>query len=182
MGYYCVLIPIRERVLMHLDDAGVSDLFERDGRPDRRRTSLSMLLPYEHPWMDDLPVPPIGLEKMSRALHYLLTGSFQPVPSPLSRAIFGGAAIGPDVGDGRPRYLWSHEVRECSDALSALTPEEVHRRFNPAGMKAEYLWSGVNEDEDDEDLFDELSHDFTLLAAFYRIAAGRGDAVLIGVV
>ena len=50
-------------------------------------------------------------------------------------------------------------------------------RFNPAGMKAEYLWTGVDEDEDDEDLFDELSGYVALLAAFYRIAADRGDAV-----
>ena len=96
---------------MHLDDAGAPDLFKGAGRPDRRRTSLSMLLTYGHPWMDDMPAPPISLEKMSIALHHLLTGSFKPVPSPLSRAIRGGAEIGPDVGDGRARYLWAHEVR-----------------------------------------------------------------------
>ena len=40
----------------------------------------------------------------------------------------------------------------------------------------------MSEDEDEEDLFDVLSRYFSLLAAFYRIAAKRGSAVLIGVV
>ena len=182
MGYYSVLIPSRERILMDLDEASVRDLLEEAGQPDRRRTSLSVLLRYEQPSMADLPVPPISLEKMAPALHHLLTGSFEPVDSPLSRAILGGTAIGPGVGDGRARYLWTHEVHESSDALAALTTDELWRRFDPAGIKDEYMWTGVADDEDDEDIFTELSGYCELLAAFYRIAAARGDAVLIGVV
>ena len=36
------------------------------------------------------------------------------------------------------------------------------------------MWTGVADDEDDEDIFTELSGYCELLAAFYRIAAAQG--------
>jgi hypothetical protein len=181
MGYYCVLIQIRERTLMDLDGDQVPRLFERVGDPKRRGTSLSILSQYEHPAMAGEPPPPISLEKMDLALHHLLTGGVHPVPSPVSRAILGGTPIGADLGIGPARYLWADEVHEISTALSSLTSEDLRRRYDPAGLKASWRTS-VCWDEDEERVFTGLETYFWLLEAYYRIAAARANAMLIGLI
>jgi hypothetical protein len=182
MGYYCVLIQVRERTLMDMNKDHVPHLFQQAGSPARRRTSLRVLEQYERPGMEGEPVPPISLEKMWLALHHLLTGGFNLTPSPLSRAILGGTPIGPDLGEGPARYLWADEVREIATALSALTSDDLRRRHRPADLKAGWPTTPVSEDEDDEEVFTELEACFRLLGTFYRIAVARGNAILIGVV
>ena len=182
MGYYCVLLQIRERILMDLDEDQIPRLFERAGDPKRRRTSLSILSQYELPAMAGEPPPPISLEKMDLALHHLLTGGFHPTSSPLSRAVLGGTPIAADLGDDRARYLWGDEVREISTALSSLTSEDLRRSYDPAGLKAGWRMTPVREDEDEEEVFTSLEYYFGLLQAYYRIAAARANAMLIGVV
>ena len=182
MGYHCVLIQIRERILMYLDEDQIPWLFKRDRGPMRRETSLSILSQYEHPAMAGEPPPPISLEKMDLALHHLLTGGFHLVPSPLSRAILGGTPIGADLGVGPARYLWADEVREISSALSSLTSEDLRRRYDPAGLKAGWPRTPVKENEDEERVFTSLEYYFWLLEAYYRIAAARANAMPIGVI
>jgi Domain of unknown function (DUF1877) len=181
MGCYCVLIQIRERSLMDLDEDQVPRLFERVGHPERRGTSLSILSQYEHPAMAGEPPPPISLEKMDLALHHLLTGGFHPIPSPLSRAILGGTPVGAALGIGPARHLWADEVREISTALSSLTREDLRHRYDPAGLKADRLSTPVSRDEDEERIFTGLEYYFELLTVYYRIAAARANAMLIGV-
>jgi Domain of unknown function (DUF1877) len=182
MGYYCVLFQIRERSLMDLDEDQVPRLFERVGHPERRGTSLRILSQYEHPAMAGEPVPPISLEKMDLALHHLLTGGVHPVQSPLSRAILGGRPIGAALGIGPARYLWANEVREISTALSSLMSEDLRQRYDPAGLKADRLSTQVSWDEDEEFIFTGLEYYFELLTVYYRIAAARANAMLIGVI
>jgi hypothetical protein len=182
MGYDCVLLQIRERILMDLDEDQIPRLFARDGDPKRCRTSLSILSQYEFPAMAGETPPPISLEKMHLALHHLLTGRFHPNSSPLSRAILGGTPIVADLGDVRARYLWWDEVRGISTALSSLTSEDLRRRYDPAGLKAGWPMTPVREEEDEEEVFSSLEYYFGLLEAYYRIAAARANAMLIGVV
>ena len=182
MGYYCVLVQIRERILMDLDEDQVPRLFEREGDPKRRGTSLSILSQYEHSSMAGEPTPPISLEKYWLALHHLLTGGFHPVPSPLSRAILSGTPIGADLGVGPARYLWADEVREISAALSSLTSEDLRRRYDPVGLKAGWPKTPVCQDEDEERVFTGLESYYWLLEAYYRIAAARATAMLVGVI
>src|SRR6516165_4601800 len=163
MGYYCILLQIRERILMDLDEDQIPRFFERAGDPKRRRTSLRILSQYDFPAMAGEPPPPISLEKMDLALHHLLTGGFHPTSSPLSRAILGGTPIAADLGDDRARYLWGDEVREISTALSSLTSEDLRRRYDPAGLKAGWLMTPVREDEDEEEVFTSLEYYFGLL-------------------
>jgi len=182
MGYYCVLIQMPERRLMHMDEDEVGTLFDRVGSPHKRHTSLPILKQYEQPCMAAQPPPPISLEKMWLALHHLLTGEFRPDATPLSRSILAGKSIGVDVGDGPARYLWAEEVREISAALSSLTSEDLRRRYAPAELKAGWPKTPVRKDEDDERVFTGLEHSFRLLETYYGIAASRGNAMLIGVV
>jgi hypothetical protein len=179
MGYYCVLMQIREPILMDLDEASVPDLFRRAGSPGSRATSLTGLSRYEHPSMADQPPPAISLEKMAPALHHLLTGESRPTGSPLSRAILGGTAFRADVGDGPARYLWAEEVREISAALEQVTGEELRRRSSPEALEAS--WPSTRAGEAEE-VFGELEGYFRLLVLYYRIAAARGNAMLIGVI
>jgi hypothetical protein len=181
MSYYYILIPIREPVLMHLDEDEVVESFEREGRPDRRKASPSMLARYERPGMDDVAPPPISLGTKWIALHHLLTGSFASVASPLSWAIDGKTRFSTRGLPGRVMYLWAHEVREVSDALSVITPDYLRRRFDPAALRAEFS-TGLDEDVGEETLFAKLLGYFELLVPFYRIAARRGDAVLMDAV
>jgi hypothetical protein len=182
MGYYCVLIQVRERVLIDLDEDAIPGLFQRAGPPGGRSTSLAGLRLYEHPSMADQSPPAISLEKMWLALHRLLTGEFRLVASPLSRAILGGTASREDVGDGPARYIWAEEVQEIATALASVTHEDLQRRYDPAGLKAGWPLTPVDDEEDEENLFSGLESYFQLLVTYYRIAAARGNAMLIGVV
>jgi hypothetical protein len=179
MGYYCILIQIRERVLMDLEEDAVPGLL---ARADGRATSLAGLTPYEHPAMANEPPPVISLEKMATALHHLLTGEFRPNASPLSRAILGGTAFREDVGDGPARYIWAEEVREISTALASVTIEDLRRRYDPAALKAGWPLTPVGDRDDEERVFNELKGYFRLLVTYYRIASARGNAMLIGVI
>jgi hypothetical protein len=142
---------------------------------------LSILSQYEHPAMAGEPPPPISLEKDYLALHHLLTGGFHQVRPALSRAIVGGIRIGADLGVGSARYLWADEVREISTVLSSLTSEDLRSRYDPAGLKASWPRTPISAD-DEERVFTGLEYYFWLLEAYYRIAAARANAMLIGVV
>ena len=182
MGYYCVLFQVCERVLMDLDEDAIPDLFRRVGTPRGRSTPLAGLMIYEQPSMADQPPPAISLEKMALPLHHLLTGEFRLGPSPLSRAILGGTAFRAEVGDGPARFLWADEVREISAALASVTREDLRCRYDPAGLKAAWPSTPVDNDEDEEDIFKTLEGHFQLLVTYYRVAATRGNAMLIGVI
>lgn len=175
MGYSCVYIQIRERALMDLDESEVSKLFPGANI----RAQNSALRWYESPAMSDRMPPIMSLEKDWEVLHHLLTGEFRAVASPLSRAILGGKEIGEDLGGyGPARYLWADEVWEISSALSALTHEELRRRYDPAKLKAHWH----DEDDDDEYVLALLLSGFDDLALYFRLAAARGNAMLIGIV
>ncbi len=123
MGYYCVLNQMPERVLMHIEESEIGELFRRLKDPSNRRASLLVLSQYAQTAMADQSPPPISLEKYWRQLHHLLTGEHRPTSSPLSRSIYGGRPFKVRVGDGPARYIWADEVREISSALSSLTHE-----------------------------------------------------------
>ena len=182
MGYDCVLAQVTERFLMDLSEESVVAFFEQ-ARSEARGW------PSNRPWFHeplttaDRQLPwPISLQKMSAALHHLLTGEFRPVASPLSRAIVGGTAFRIELCYGPARYLWAEEVREVAVALAAVTPADLRNRYDPVGLKAAGLETPVHRDEDEKELFDELDGYFQLLARYYRLAATCGNAMMIAVV
>jgi hypothetical protein len=121
------------------------------------------------------------LDKTWYPLHFLLTGEPEGVPGPISRAISGGTEIGRDLQFGPAKYLMPDEVREVSAALSAITHEELRRRFDPADPRAELIYFPMDDPEEEERFFNELVTYFDQLSIFYREAAKRNQAILIGI-
>ncbi len=147
----------------------------------RLRNEPETLLEYLYPndGEDDPPPNCIDVEKAWQGIHYLLTGEAEGGAEPLSLAVFGGEAFGPeDVGWEAARFLTPEQVVEVSAALSGLTREELLSRFNPKDMAAkdvypEGMWRGEG-----KGAFGFLMDFYPTLVAFYRDAAARGDAVI----
>jgi hypothetical protein len=75
------------------------------------------------------------LDKAWDALHFLLTGGHSGGP-PLDFIRYGAKrsqAIG-DMGYGLAHAFASDEVKRIADALAAITPEDLQRRYDPALM------------------------------------------------
>ena len=181
MGIYCKLFQItaHEAEQIWMDPEAISSIIEAKetalpARPSRER-QLTLF---------DLPVPAspatwfVDLWQMRDALQFLLNNQEACGTSPLSRAVFGGELVR-NQGQGTVKILGRAEVRAVLDALSALTHEELRRRFDPAKFAAAGIDPASNRDDDREQLFSGLTTDFDHLVAFYEGAARCGNAVLI---
>ena len=116
----------------------------------------------------------LKLEKSWHTLHYLLTGSAEPVDTCLGKAILGGAEIGPDLGYGPARLLAPEEVGQVAEALARLSKEDLAQRFNLSAMKAANIYACDSEEEL------ELAQDyFERMTRFYAEAAAMGNAMIL---
>ena len=166
---------------MDLGEDAIPGLFGRAGSADNRDTSLTRLMLYEQPALADQAPPAISLEKMWLALHHLLTGEFRLVPHRSLVPSWAGRLSARMSGTVR-RDTPGRRRSERSRALASVTHEDLRRRYDPAGLKAAWPSTPVDDQEDEESVFGELESHFQLLVAYYRIAAARGNAMLIGVV
>src|ERR1700722_13336400 len=113
----------------------------------------------------------LKLEKSWHTLHYLLTGSAEPVDTCLGKAILGGAEIGPDLGYGQARLLSLEEVGQVAEALAQLSKEDLAQRFNLSEMEAANIYACDSEEglELAQAYFEQVTH-------FYAQAAATGNA------
>lgn len=118
----------------------------------------------------------IDLDKMWHGVHWLLTGSADPVAGPTSSVIFGGRPCGDDRGYGPPRLLQADEVAAAAKALSSVDVEALRGRVDPAAMTDAEIYPLV---WDEEDVFEmELEPCLLALREFYDAAAAAGDVVI----
>lgn len=94
----------------------------------------------------------VDLDKAWHGIHFLLTGSAWGGEEPLCYLVKGGAQVGDvDVGYGPARVLRPDQVTNWSAALSAISEDELRRRFNRQAMAKEQIypeiWDGEREDE-----------------------------------
>ncbi len=186
MGVDCYLIQITERKLMDLDEATIPAIFEQ-ARHYRIASRAQLLVEemLEGPRYD--PVPALGLENSWWGLHLFLSGNDPSDPEkvdpamPLSCAVLGGRSIGDALNQGPARYLWPDEVRQIAAALSEQTRDVLLRRYlDPnRSVKANYD-DAMDYGLLNQDTFDWLAGATEILASYYRIAAAKGNAMLLG--
>lgn len=118
----------------------------------------------------------LDLDKTWHGIHWLLTGSSDPVNVPASSVIFGGAPCGADRGYGPPRLLPTDEVAAAARALQAVSTETLRSRVDPEAMTDAELYPLI---WDEEDVFDEdLLPNLEMLRSFYEAADTAGEVVI----
>lgn len=105
-----------------------------------------------------------------------LKHAFAP-PDAVRKVMLGGTWLG-DIDDTSAYYATAEEVRALAPMLTALSDDEIRRRFDPARMRALgiYLLSGSG--HDGESWFEYLLDDVHRAIACYQDAAKRGNAVV----
>ncbi|HEX5280505.1 MAG TPA: YfbM family protein [Micropepsaceae bacterium] len=126
----------------------------------------------------DAPGRSISLEKAWHGLHYLLSGSAEPVPGAVGQAVFGGTEIGDDLGYGPARCFTVAETSDIAQALQAPGLENVLRkRFDANAMQQLGIYPGGVWDEGPDWLIDA----FRTLRDFYAGASAAGQAVVTAI-
>ncbi len=75
------------------------------------------------------------LDKAWHGIHWLLSGLADGGEEPLCYLLTGGEQVGDvDVGYGPARALTSRQVADWSDALAAISRDELALRFDPQAM------------------------------------------------
>ncbi len=116
----------------------------------------------------------MDIDKAWHGIHFLLTGETWGGKLPLSNTIMGGKEIGKDLGYGPAKYLTPKEVAEVASALLDVDADEIRSRFDLAEMNRKEIYA-VTSEEDDEYIMEY----FTKLVDFYKIAAEKGDCMII---
>lgn len=123
--------------------------------------------------------PEMDVDKAWHGIHYLLNQSADGGEGPLVGVILGGEPIGDDMGMGPARVLTPAEVKAASQALDALTIEELSSRYDPARMTALDIYPTGMWERDGQEGLDYALHYFKELVTFYHDAAERGDAMVL---
>ena len=76
----------------------------------------------------------IDFDKAWGAIHFLLNGSAWDGNGPLNLFFGPWPEIGEDSGYGPPRLAPAEAMRAFDPALSAISDEELHRRYDPSVM------------------------------------------------
>jgi len=122
----------------------------------------------------ETPEDSLSIEKSWQVIHYLLTGQIDQAPPPLGNTILGGEEIGEERDYGRVRFLTPVQVREVAEALSAVSRDDLFRRFDIQSMKAAKVYPCT--DHLDREW---VQHYFEPLCRYYSDAAANGNAMLL---
>jgi hypothetical protein len=162
-----------QKMVMRARDQGETTDAEKSKRLReqilRELASAGVQIPADGPSEEGL-----SLEKSWHSLHYLLTGSSEPVDSDLGKAILGGKEIGGDVGYGPARFLDAMEVREVAASLSKLSADQLASCFDLKKMMAAHIYACRDEEE-----LELALHYFAQLKDYYAEAAEQGCPMLL---
>lgn len=120
----------------------------------------------------------LDIDKAWHGIHFLLTGTGDPTTDVRSKAIFGGKAIGDDVGYGPARLLSADEVKKIAGALKNESVDKLRVRYDAKKMDALEVYPGIWS-RDGIEALNYLLEYYVKLAAFYEKSASSGRAVLI---
>ncbi len=119
--------------------------------------------------LDGEPPEVIDLDKSWHGIHWLLTGATGEVGAVLGQVIFGGEEFGEDEGYGPPRSLEPTKVAEVSEALEAVSDDDLRGRFDAAAMSEAGVYPDIWDEPDV--LEDYLLPNVQILRDFYTFAA-----------
>lgn len=127
------------------------------------------------------PTDFVDIDRAGHAIHFLLVGSaWDPAP-PLDFLAVGGEPVGDEyVGFGPARAFRSADVRALDDALSALPPEELFRRFDAVRMDELAIYPGgwAGFDVGDVERASYFTKAYEEVRALLREGAGSGRGLL----
>jgi hypothetical protein len=119
------------------------------------------------------PEVPFDVDKQWHAIHYLLTGSADPVDHPLGVIMGIFEEVGEDEGYGPPWFISAAQLKASHDALLGLSDDELRRRYDPQAMVRDDVYiAGALVEEGAEGL-GFLLKDIQRLRAFVRAGAER---------
>jgi len=128
--------------LIDVDEAQINELLANPDGVDA----------FVEEWFEGEEIRGIDLDKAWHAIHFLLTESAWEGEEPLCYLVKSGEEIGDeDVGYCPARALRPNQIADWADALSAISSDDLRKRFDPeAMMKAEIypeIWDRAPEDD-----------------------------------
>ena len=126
-------------------------------------------------------VDEIDLDKAWHGLHFLFTGSAWEGEEPLCYLVKGGEEIGEEeIGYDVPRALRPAQVLAWSEALAALTVDELRKRFNPAAMTKAGIYQEIwGRPEEEDDTLGYLLDYYEVLQSFLIQTKAANKGVII---
>jgi hypothetical protein len=122
----------------------------------------------------------VDLDKAWHGIHYLLTGRAEPDGSLATKVIWGSEDIGPTLGYGPARLLKPDEVKAIAKLLQETAPDMLRKRYKPKEMTGA-VYPDVIWERDGDDALRFLLDYYVKLVAFYKLAAERGQAVILAI-
>lgn len=114
------------------------------------------------------------LDKDWHAAHHLLTGTAEPVDSPLGLILGKFEQIGSDNGYGPAWFIPANALRAFSEASASLDESELRSRYDPDAMAKEQVYIGDAYQEEGEEGFPYLLQRVEAMRKFADCATASG--------